>query len=58
MKLYVSHPVFSMSDIVKTAEYYSEKLGFHEKHICLYCDDAEFILTQSNGQRVIPNREL
>lgn len=66
MKLYVSHPVFPTPDIVKTAEYYADKLGFRrvdyldatEKHICLYRDDVEFILTQSNGQRVIPNREL
>ncbi len=66
MKLYVSHPVFPTSDIVKTAEYYADKLGFRrvdyldakEPHICLYRDDVEFILTQSNGQRVIPNREL
>ncbi len=66
MKLYVSYPVFPTPDIVKTAEYYSDKLGFrrvdyldsNEPHICLYRDDVEFILTQSNGQRVIPNREL
>ncbi len=66
MKLYVSHPVFPTPNIVKTAEYYADKLGFrrvdyldaNEKHICLYRDDVEFILTQSNGQRVIPNREL
>ena len=66
MKLYVSHPVFPTPDIVKTAVYYSDRLGFrrvdyldaNEKHIWLYRDDVEFILTQSNGQRVIPNREL
>ncbi len=66
MKLYVSHPVFPVPDIVKTAEYYEHQLGFrrvdylaaNEKHICLYRDDVEFILTQSNGQKVIPNREL
>ena len=66
MELYASHPVFPTPDIVKTAEYYAEKLGFlridyldaNEKHICLYRDGVEFILTQSNGQKVIPNREL
>ncbi len=66
MKLYVSHTVFPTPDIVKTAEYYSDRLGFRrvdyldskEPHICLYRDDVEFILTQSNGQMVIPNREL
>ena len=66
MRLYVSHPVFPTPDIVKTAEYYADKLGFrrvdyldaNEKHICLYRDGVEFILTQSNGQKVIPNREL
>ncbi len=59
MKLYVSHPVFPTPDIVKAAEYYEKKLGFRrvdyldarEKHICLYRDGVEFILTQSNGQR-------
>ncbi len=42
MKLYASHPVFSTPDIVKTAEYYADKLGFRrvdyldskEPHIC------------------------
>lgn len=66
MELYASHPVFPTPDIVKTAEYYADQLGFrrvdyldaNEKHICLYRDDVEFILTQSNGQKVIPNREL
>ncbi len=55
VKLYVSHPVFTTPDIVKTAEYYSEKLGFRridyleatQPHICLYRDGVEFILTQS-----------
>ncbi len=66
MELYASHPVFPTPDIVKTAEYYADQLGFrrvdyldaNEKHICLYRDGVEFILTQSNGQKVIPNREL
>ncbi len=57
---------FPTPDIQKTAEIYHEKLGFRrvdyldaqEKHICLYRDGVEFILTQSNGIRVFPNREL
>ena len=66
MKLIASHCVFPAPDIHKTAEYYVEKLGFRrvdyldakEKHICLYRDGVEFILTQANTQRVFPNREL
>ena len=66
MELIASHCVFPVPDICKTAEFYREKLGFRrvdylgvqEKHICLYRDGVEFILLQSNGQRVIPNREL
>ena len=66
MELFVSHCVFPTPDICKTAEYYHTKLGFRrvdylnakEKHICLYRDGVEFTLTQSNGQRVFPNREL
>lgn len=46
--------------------FYVTKMGFRrvdyldaaEPHICLYRDPTELILTQSNGQRVIPNREL
>ena len=66
MELFASHPVFPTPDICKTAEYYHDKLGFRrvdyldakEKHICLYRDGVECILTQSNGARVFPNREL
>ena len=66
MKLFASQCVFPTPDICNTAEYYHDKLGFRrvdyldaqEKHICLYRDGVEFILTQSNGQRVFPNREL
>ena len=66
MKLTASHCVFPTPDIYKTAEFYVEKLGFRrvdyldakEKHICLYRDGVEFILTQANTQRVYPNREL
>jgi len=65
-RLLQSHSVFPTEDIGKTAEYYGRFLGFRvvpyldtqEPHICLYRDDTEIILTQSRGQRVIPNREL
>lgn len=64
--LYSSHCVFPTPDIKSTAEYYVSHLRFRsvyyldaeEPHICLYRDRTEIILTQSNGQKVIPNREL
>lgn len=66
MELFASHCVFPTPDINRTAEFYADKLGFRrvdyleakEKHICLYRDSVEFILTQSNGQAVLPNHEL
>jgi len=66
MELFVSHCVFPTPDICRTAEYYRDKLGFRrvdyldakEKHICLYRDGVKFILTQSNGQKVLPNHVL
>lgn len=66
MELITSHCVFPTPNIVRTARFYEEKLGFtridylevQEKHICLYRDGVEIILTQSNGQSVIPNHEL
>ncbi|WMJ22158.1 glyoxalase [Paludicola sp. MB14-C6] len=62
----MSHCVFPSLNINATASYYVESLGFRrvdyleakEPHICLYRDSTEIILTQSNGQQVIPNREL
>jgi hypothetical protein len=33
-------------------------LGAAEPHICLYRDQTKIILTKTNGQKVIPNREL
>lgn len=53
-------------NIEQTAAFYSQYLGFkavpyldtQEPHLCLYRDDTEIILTQSHGQKVIPNREL
>jgi hypothetical protein len=64
--LFSSHCVFPTLDIEKTDEYYVRYLGFcsvcyldaKEPHICLYRDLTEIILTRSNGQKVIPNREL
>ena len=66
MELFTSHCVFPTPDIEKTAEYYRLMLGFRrvdypdaaEKHICLYRDGVEFILTDSNGQKAIPNHVL
>jgi catechol 2,3-dioxygenase-like lactoylglutathione lyase family enzyme len=64
--LLMSHCIFPTPDIIKTAFFYEKKLGFkaiwdldaNEPHICLYRDSTEIILTKSNGQKVIPNREL
>ncbi len=61
-----SHCIFPTPDIVKTANFYEQKMGFkavqyleaNEPHICLYRDTTEIILTNSNGQKVIPNRNL
>jgi predicted lactoylglutathione lyase len=58
--------VFPTPDIIKTAEFYEQKLGFKavpylnakEPHICLYRDSTEIILTKTNGQVVFPNRKL
>jgi hypothetical protein len=61
-----SHCIFPTQDIIKTANFYEQKLGFKaalylnstEPHICLYRDTTEIILTKTNGKKVIPNREL
>ncbi|WP_274307064.1 VOC family protein [Solibacillus daqui] len=61
-----SHCIFPTSDIVETANFYEQKMGFkavqyldaNEPHICLYRDTTEIILTKTNGQNVIPKREL
>ncbi|MEO4052968.1 VOC family protein [Solibacillus sp. CAU 1738] len=65
-QLLMSHCVFPTQDIIKTANYYEQKMGFKavpyleadEPHICLYRDSTEIILTKTNGQKVLPNREL
>lgn len=64
--LLMSHSVFPTLDMKRTAQFYEEKMSFRvveyldaaEPHVCLYRDLTEIILTQSNGQKVIPNREL
>lgn len=61
----LSHCIFPSHDIMNTAKFYERNMSFQamhylhasEPHICLYRDAAEIILTKSNGQRVIPNRE-
>ncbi|OBR69039.1 glyoxalase [Paenibacillus oryzae] len=61
-----SHCVFPTPDIIKTANFYEQMMGFrvvkyldaNEPHICLYRDTTEIILTKTNGQKVIPHREL
>lgn len=58
--------IFPVSDIKKTAEFYISKLEFRkveylagkEPHICLYRDNVEIILLQSNTDKVLPNRQL
>jgi hypothetical protein len=61
-----SHCIFPSQDMIKTANFYEQKMGFKavqylnskEPHICLYRDTTEIILTKTNGQKVVPNREL
>ena len=65
-RIYMTHPVFPTPDMKRTADFYVHKLGFNsveylnssEPHICLYKDDIEIILTDSNGKQVIPNRKM
>lgn len=61
-----SHCVFPTPDIIRTADFYKQKMGFevvkymdaNEPHICIYRDTTEIILTKTNRQKVIPNRDL
>ncbi|WP_442954356.1 VOC family protein [Paenibacillus sp. MMS18-CY102] len=54
-----SHCVFPTPDIIKTANFYEQIMGFravsyldaNEPHICLYRDTTEIILTKTNGQK-------
>ncbi len=63
--LVMSHCIFPAADISATASFYEHKMGFQavsyldaaEPHFCLYRDATEIILTQTQGQKVIPNRE-
>lgn len=65
-RLSQSISIFPTPAIEKTADYYARVLGFRavrylaasEPHICLYRDDMEIVLTDSNGKKVLPNREL
>ena len=58
--------IFPVPDIRKTAQYYTDCLGFSavpwldcaEPHICLYREGTEIILLQADRDRVLPNREL
>lgn len=66
MKLLGSSSILASPDIIRTAAYYSDLLGFRrvdyldagEPHICLYRDGVEIILLQSAVAAVHPNREL
>ncbi len=65
-KMHMTHPIFPTPNIKKTADFYVRNLGFkaveylnvNEPHICLYKDNIEIILTDSNGKKVVPNREM
>ena len=58
--------IFPVPDILKTARFYTDSLGFRaveyveceEPHICLYRDKTEIILLKANTDRVFTNREL
>ena len=64
--MYMTHPVFPTPTIQKIADFYIKKLNFNsveylnvkKAHICLYKNNIEIILTDSNGRKVIPNRKL
>lgn len=57
--------MFPSSDMNKTKEFY-ELIGFRsvsyldsvEPHICLYRDKIEIVLTKSNLEDIVPNREI
>ncbi|ALP38222.1 glyoxalase [Paenibacillus sp. IHB B 3084] len=57
--------MFPSSDMKKTAKFY-EQIGFRaekcldsvEPHICLYKDRIEIVLTKSNKEAIVPNREV
>jgi catechol 2,3-dioxygenase-like lactoylglutathione lyase family enzyme len=55
----MSHCIFPTPDIIKTADFYEQQMGFKavkyleakEPHICLYRDSTEIILTKTNGKK-------
>jgi hypothetical protein len=57
--------IFPSTDMKKTSEFY-ERIGFRavnyidsiEPHICLYKDRIEIVLTKSNQEYIVPNREI
>jgi catechol 2,3-dioxygenase-like lactoylglutathione lyase family enzyme len=57
--------IFPSSAFIKTKEFY-EQIGFravcylnsNQPHICLYKDSIEIILTQSNLNKITPNRDI
>ena len=57
--------MFPSVNMAATAEFY-ERMGFRvvryldssEPHVCLYMDQVEIVLTQSNQEAIIPNREV
>jgi catechol 2,3-dioxygenase-like lactoylglutathione lyase family enzyme len=58
--------ILPVSNLEKTADYYTEKLKFtavkyleaEEPHICLYLDDVEIVLVKSQLKEIQPNRIL
>lgn len=58
--------IFPCDDMLKTAAYYKQKLGFRavefldstQPHICLYRGYTEIILTQIEGAKFVPNHTL
>lgn len=58
--------IFPIPNIQKTAAFYESVLGFRavecleckEPCICLYQDNIEILLLQSNSDRIQPNRKL
>lgn len=66
MKLIGISCIFPCKNIKKTAEYYRTKLEFdiveylqsEQPHICMYKDNIEIILTQTNSEEIKPNRIL
>ena len=64
--LHKSHVIFPVPDLMKTAAFYEDKLGFRAMHdmntkesrVILTRDDILLILVQSSVNKVFPNRDL